>query len=451
MKIWHLVIREISHRRLNFLLALVSVAVAVGCVVGAETLLQVDRLETERILSERRQEVERAVAARQAEVEQAGAELQDAMRKSMKELGFNVLILPAEQDLAELHLDGTLSQTMPEQYAEKLANSNIVTVNHLLPSVTKRIRWEERGIDIVLYGTRGEVPLMHRSQKQPILQAVTPGQMVVGYEIHQRLGLKVGDAVRLNGRQFTVSKLHPQRGSTDDVTVWIDLAQAQELLGMQNLIHAILALECECAGDRITQVRSEIGGILPGTKVIERYSQALTRAEARGKAKESAEAALAREMQAGAEALQREVAARRQIEQQHTRLAAVLVPLAVLGAAVWVGLLAWGNARQRSAEIGILRAIGLRSRQIVAAFLTKAALIGICGGVLGSVGGIALGISSGQTMAPSELWRELLAGTAGPLAAALSLVLAPLLTAVASWLPALLVSRQDPAVVLQGE
>lgn len=451
MSLWRLVTREIRHRRLNFALSLLSVAVAVACVIGAETLLRLDRVATGRILSQKQQEVEAAVAARQADVEQAGEALQDAVRKSMLKLGFNVLILPAEQELSELHLNGTLSRTMPEEYVERLANTDIVTVNHLLPSVTKRIRWEERDLDVILHGTRGEVPIMHRGLKKPLLEAVAPGMMVVGYEIHQKLGLNVGDEVTLLGREFTVSTLHPERGSTDDVTIWIDLKQAQELLGLQNLIHAILALECDCAGDRIAAIRAEIGGILPGTQVIERFSQALTRAEARNQAKETAEEALAREQAAGAEALRLEMEGRAQLERKHAEFAGVLVPLAILAAAVWVGLLAFGNARQRSSEIGILRAIGLRSQQILAAFLAKAALVGLVGGILGCLIGLAFGKLSGGAAAKAVSWSELTAQQGFGIVVVLSLVLAPTLSVVASWIPAMLISRQDPAIVLQGE
>ena len=190
MSIWRLVFREIRHRRLNFLLALLSVTVAVAGVVGAEVLLSRDRAATAEILNLKQQEVADRVAARQKDVEKAGTELQDAMRKTMRELGFNVLILPSDQDLSELHLNGTLSRTMPEEYVSKLANSGIVTVKHLLPSVTRRIRWSEQDMDVILYGTRGEVPIMHGSEKKPLLDAVAPGNMVVGYQIHQKLGLK---------------------------------------------------------------------------------------------------------------------------------------------------------------------------------------------------------------------------------------------------------------------
>ncbi|MCA9109972.1 MAG: hypothetical protein KDA52_08505, partial [Planctomycetaceae bacterium] len=141
MSVWRLMLREILHRKLNFGLGVLSVAIAIACLVGAQSLLQADRVITQHILSERQAEVETAVAEKQAEVEKAGAELQDAMRKHMLGLGFNVLILPEGQDLSELHLNGSLSATMPEHYVTQLAESKIVTVNHLLPSVTRRIHW----------------------------------------------------------------------------------------------------------------------------------------------------------------------------------------------------------------------------------------------------------------------------------------------------------------------
>jgi hypothetical protein len=451
MSVWHLVFREIRHRKLNFTLALVSVAAAVACLVGAQAVLRADRIVTDQILSSKQQELERAVAEKREAVARAGAELEDAMRRHMLGLGFNVLILPEQQDLAELHLSGTLSASMPEEYVHRLAKSKIITVNHLLPAVTRRIRWPERDIEIILYGTRGEVPIMHAGLKKPLLEAVAPGNMVLGYEVHRKLGLNAGDEVTLMGREFTVSRVHPQRGSTDDVTVWIDLGLAQQLLGMENLVNAILALECECAGDRISQVRQEIAGILPGTQVIERYSQALTRAEARTAAKNTAEAALADAERRGAADLAREERSRSELESQHAELAGILVPLVIAGAAVWIGLLAFGNARQRSAEIGILRAIGVRSRQVMLLFLAKAALIGLAGGILGTVAGLAVGLNAGGIAADSEGWRQLLATGTLPATLALAPLLALGLSSVASWLPAFWAARQDPAVVLQGE
>lgn len=427
MSIWRLILREMAHRKLNFLLSLLSVVIAVACLAGAGTLLQVDERRTARLLAQKQQEVEAA-----------GAELQEAMRKITLGLGFNLLILPQDQDLNELHLDGGLSRAMPEEYVNRLAQSKIVTVNHLLPSVVKKLTWPEQNLPIILQGTRGEVPILHADPKKPLLDAVPPGKIVLGYGVQQRLKLRPNDKVMLLGREFTVLKSHPERGTADDITVWIHLAQAQELLGMKNLIHAILALECHCAGERLPAIRQEITGILPGTQVMERGAPALARTEARSRAQENA-----------VQALQRETASRAEIRRQHEQFAAVLVPVVFTGCVLWIGFLAFGNVRERRAEIGILRAIGYRSRQVMAIFLGKAAILGLIGAMMGYLLGALIGAQwggGGQGIAGSSAGSGI-GIDLGLMAAATGMAL--LLAVFGSWIPALWAARQDPANVLQ--
>lgn len=450
MTLWRLVVREIRHRSLSFVLATVAVATAIACLTGAQTLLQADRVITQEILQQRQAEVATAMADKEDAVRRTGEELQDAIRKQMLKLGFNILILPAEQSRSELLLEG-MSATMPESYVDKLAASSIITVNHLLPSVSKRLEWPEQQREVFLIGTRGEVPIQHRALKKQLLQEVEAGKMVVGYQIQQDLNLKAGDKVTFREQEFTISKTHAERGSTDDVTVWINLREAQEMLGMQNLINAILALECECAGDRISAIRAEITEILPGTQVIEKYSQALTRAEARAQAKLTAEEALQQEQMAGMATLDREQRARQQVEQRHADFAAVLVPLVLFAAAVIMFLLALQNVRQRMSEIGILRAIGLKARQIVIVFLSRAVLTGMLGGVVGVALGFWIGFRMGGTTELQLAASQLIA--AGNLTVTLiaAPVLALILSAVASWIPALMAAAQDPASILQSD
>jgi len=403
MKIWGMIWREIAFRKFNFVLALLSVSAAVACLIGTLTLLRTDK----------------------AEVAKAGAGLEDAIRKITKGLGFNVIILPEDQDLNEMHLEGSLNKQMPEEYAHRLAESKIVTINHLLPTIMKKLTWPETGLPIVLYGTRGEVPIQHRDPKKPLLDTVPKGTMIIGHHVSQKLGLKEGDETTLLGHKFSIGKVHGERGNIDDATVWINLTEAQELLGMQNLIHAIQALECHCAGDRISQIRVEIAGILPGTQVLERGPPALARAEARDQARQSAEDA----------------------SKRREAFAAVLAPLIWVGAAVWIGFLMLGNVRERRAEIGILRAIGFRSSQILLLFLGKAFLFGILGTLLGFVVGALAGASLGEMTAG---W-ESLQNPEVPIHFVLALGLAVALSVFASWIPALSAARQDPALVLQEE
>ncbi|QDT42501.1 Macrolide export ATP-binding/permease protein MacB [Gimesia alba] len=424
MTLFRLILQEMQHRKINFLLGLSSVVIAVACLIAALTLLQADEIQTTFILEQKADEVK-----------QAGAELKDSMRKIMKGLGFNILVLPANQDLSEFHLTGVVSETMPEAYVKELAESKIVTVNHLLPMVAKKITWPEKKCDVILTGTRGEVPILHRALKKPLQQQVPKGSMVLGYQIQKKLGLSKEDEVQLMGKNFKVTQTYPERGTADDSTVWINLEEAQELLGMQNLVNAILALECNCAAeDRVAQIRDEIGKILPGTQVIERGPPALARAEARNKAHETALASL-----------EQEKASRLKMIERHADFAAVLVPLVVLGCGAWIGFLSLENVRRRATEIGILRAIGLRSSQVFGIFIIKAIVIGVIGALIGYFLGYGIGIIWGNLPASVNPEAALFSGQW----LLLSLVFAPVLASLSSWIPALLAARQDPATILQ--
>ncbi len=424
MNLWRLIIREIRHRALNFALGILAVAVAIACQVAALALLKIDRAATREIL-----------AQKETEVAEAGAKLEDSMRKIMKGLGFNVIVIPEDQDLAEMHISGSISKTMPESYVDRLANSKIVTVNHLLPTVVQRVDWPEKETSVLLYGTRGEVPIAHRDPKKPLLDAVPRDSMIIGFALGKKYGLKAGDTTKLRGIDFKVLKVHAERGSIDDSTVWINLKQAQEMLDMENLIHAIQALECHCAGDRIAMIREEISQILPGVQAIERGSQALARAEARTKAADQAKASLEREKKARAE-----------LRAQRGRLATTLVPAVMIACMVFIGLLAFTNARQRATEVAMLRAIGLRAGQILVVFLGKSLLFGLIGGLAGYAAGILVAANS----ADAQFLSEVLQTERGKWLL-LAFGLAPTLAVVGAWIPATMASSQDPAVVLQKE
>ena len=125
MKVSRLVFQEISHRRLNFLLAVVSVAVAIACLVGAITLLKAGEIQTSQKLKDKEQVLDQqlsdkevsldlALKQQEEEVSQAGKKLQDAMRKITKGLGFNILVLAEDENLGEFHAQGTPTRSMPQ-------------------------------------------------------------------------------------------------------------------------------------------------------------------------------------------------------------------------------------------------------------------------------------------------------------------------------------------------
>ncbi len=426
MTILHLVIQEILHRKTSFLIGLAAITAAAGVLVAEMTILEAHDIRTRAILAEK----EEGIAEDMRRME-------DEYRKIMKELGYNLLILPEGQRLDNFYDSGYASETMPEDSVTRLAAAEMVTIRHLLPSLEQKIRWPEQGNrTIVLVGVRGEAPFLNREEKEPMLLPVAPGEIVLGYELWNSLGLAPKDRVRLRGRSFTVAECHPQRGTKDDITAWVDLAAAQSMLGKPGLINAILALKCHCAGNHIDSIRTQVAGILPGVRVIELENNVLVRARARDQAKATADSTLAAEREY-----------RAALRAQQERFAAWLAPAVILGAAALIGLLMLANVRERRAEIGILRAIGYSSRQVVTVFLAKAALLGTAGAVLGFISGFAVGLTAGEPSGINGMARELF----DPRLFFLTLLAAPLLASTASWIPALLAARQDPAAILGRE
>ena len=420
MTIWRLVIREIQYRKINFILGLVAVAVAVGTTTAALALLNAHRLRSEAILS-----------AKQAEAERQMATMADDYRKITKKLGFNILVLPKAQDLGDLYVDSRTTATMPESYIDDLAGSGIMSIRHLLPSLEQRFDWPEQDRTIILAGVRGEVPFRHLKPKEPILMPVPAGTAVVGYEICRSLGLTKGDEITLDGRLFRIHQCRDQQGNRDDVTIWVPLDEAQSLLGRPGEITGILALKCHCYGLRLGEVREEIERLLPSARVVEFGTKVITRAEARDRATDTARLTL-----------QTEADHRATLQRERERLAAVVVPVTILVSAVMIGLLSFLNVRDRADEIGVLRAVGLGTGRLLAIFLAKAGFTGLVGAAPGLLAGYFIGAAWGQAQVHGLLLT--------PHSLLAILFAAPVLTAAASWLPALSASRQDPAAVLRG-
>ena len=126
--------------------------------------------------------------------------------------------------------------------------------------------------------------------------------------------------------------------------------------------------------------------------------------------------------------------------------------MTIVAAGWMVGLLSLANVRQRRQELGILRALGMRSNQVFRVLLAKPAVIG----VVGSLAGYLLGL--GAAHAAESAWRPDTVGDEPAIRAlfqfpvlAVVFVVTPVLTVMAGWLPALYAAGEDPAEILHEE
>jgi putative ABC transport system permease protein len=399
MSVLRLVTREMVHRKLNLLFATLPVVFAVGLLVAALTLSR---------------GMNREIAV------------------LMKDMGFNVDIRPAGAEELTVHSPEFGEVTMPEHYLDELAGSSVMTVRHLLGRLEDLVEW--RGREVVLVGTRYEQVEELPGSKPPMGDRVEPGYAFVGHDLAQALGISSGDTIELpaaNGgtMQFQVPAgsgeprsrggILRERGTWDDRSIFLNLADAQTLLGREGRISRIEALSCHCAPGELDKVGPAVEqtlNALDGSAVVAELDRSRARARARTRT-------------------------------EFNYYARWVVVLVLVVCALWVGLLFLANVHERRTEIGVLRALGTGSGTVAALFLLKAVLIGVAGAVIGFFAGVCPVLAASGALFPASGAK--LSMDFGLLG--LALLGAPIFCALAAYLPTMIAVTQDPADVLRDE
>ena len=363
MAVWELIVREMFHRKLNFLLSALAVLGTVALFVAFLTTAEGSKRETVRVT---------------------------------RDVGFNLRIIPKETDMDGFWARGYSEETMPEETVERFAKYDKVflSYNHLVATLQRRVTHEGR--EVLLTGLARTITAPAQSGR-PLGYDIRPGTVIVGFQVGQRLGLQAGGALELSGQRFSVERVLVESGTEDDIRVYGSLRDVQRALGLEGRINEIKAIDCLCLTTEqnpLKILRAELEKALPEAKVI----QLRAIADARARQRQTAD-----------------------------RYFGFMSPFLLVVCAAWVGVLAVLNVRERRAEIGLLRALGHGSERIAALFLGKAVVIGVAGAALGWMLGSALALHFGadifqvtsKAMAarPALLWQALVAA---PIFAALA-------------------------------
>ena len=390
MRTFFLIFKEIIHRKLNFLLSVLATVTAVALFVSFFTTGEASKRETTRL---------------------------------MRDMGFNLRIIPKETDMTMFWAEGFSEHTMPEEYINQFADREDMSYNHLIATLQERITWN--GMQAILTGLAPKEIVPPGKQKRPMTFAMEPktaytiqrGTVYLGFELANRSGVKRGDKVDILGKSFTVARRRPETGTDDDIRIHAHLQDVQSLLNREGQINEIKALDCVCYDpnkDSLTILREELERVLPEAKVIL-----------------IANIADAREKQ------------RLMME----RYFSLIIPIALVVCAAWIGVLTMMNVRERQQEIGIMRALGYGSGKITLLFLGKALIIGIVGAAAGFGIGTALALNLGPDI------FQITAKAIKPIYGLFgwSLIVAPVFAAISSFIPTMIAITQDPALTLRSE
>ncbi len=236
-------------------------------------------------------------------------------------------------------------------------------------------------------------------------------EVVAGSAAAAALGLVKGGTAVIGGRSFTVTGILRPTGSQDDDLLITDLAAAQGILGKPGKV-TMVEVAALCSNCPVGKIVTQIGAVLPGTKVTAMQQIVKNRMHA--------------------------------IDQFRTfsyLVAGVIIGIEAL--VVFVTMMGSVNARTR--EIGIFRALGFRRGHVTGLILMEAAAASLLAGVLGYFVGMGVSYALLPFFASGGVavtWTPLLAGGAVGLAVVIG--------SLASLYPAMHASRLDPTVALRA-
>lgn len=416
----HLFVGELKYRWPGSLLAAVAVAVAVLSVTAALHLLADFDRQTQ-------QEV-RALQQRSQERMDA---LENEARIFAKSLGFNILIYHGVQRLETFHADDINTHYLTTEQARVLAASDFGLLNHHLPFLRHRYALPAFDGEVIIAGLEGEIYIKRRFQ-EPLEVRIEPGEVQLGNTVAARLNLAAGDTLTLGNASYRVTLCRKPLGSKDDSVIFMNLGDAQALLGLEGKISGILALSCNCAAGDVAPIRAGVRKLIPEAEVVEFAIRAQARQRARAAIGQAADAEIS-------DITRSRMALRVQLE----RFSAIFSVLTVAAAAALLFFLYSHNVKERRHEIAILRTLGVRALQIYRLFVAKAVLLAVTGALGGYLGALLLlrALMPGATLA--GLWSSSLL--------LVLLAAANLLSISASLMPVMVAARRDPGIVLNED
>ncbi len=383
MRTFRLILKEMLERKLNFLLSLLAIVIAAALFVAFFTTGEASKNETTRL---------------------------------MRDMGFNLRIIPEQTDMEKFWQRGYSEETMPENHVYELAAHGSISYAHLTAILQKKVVWQDR--EVFLTGIAPELSPPGK-KKTPMIFSIERENAYIGYEIAQSLNLRKGDAIEIFGKTFTVAHSLSESGSEDDIRIYAHLHDVQSLLNMEDRINEIKALQCLCIENNtntnsLAALREQLARILPDAKVI---------------------------------LIQNIASARESQRIMAERYFGFIIPFVVVVCMAWIGILAMMNVRERRQEIGIMRALGYSSTKIAALFLGKAVAIGLLGAVVG------FGLGTGLALEFGPAIFKVTAKMITPQIKLLfwAVIASPAVCALSVFIPAMIAVTQDPAVILREE
>lgn len=247
-----------------------------------------------------------------------------------------------------------------------------------------------------------------QSQAVPVMEMsdVTVNVQPHHINVEQKGFRLLRDRLRIASLEHRVAGVITPTGGSEDQMIFGSLPHFQTLLGKPDQL-SMIEVSALCIGCPVEDIVKQISTQLPNAKVS---------------------------------ALQQSVRARAETVDRLTRFATAVSAVVLLIGGLMVFTTMMGSVVERTKEIGLLRAIGLRKRQIINELMIEVAAISTVGGLVGWIGGMLISWLILPYFSQSGLKLEF-----DPKIALGAVGVALLIGAVSSVYPAIRASRLDPS------
>jgi len=242
-------------------------------------------------------------------------------------------------------------------------------------------------------------------------------------------GVKVGDTVDINGYNFTVAGIYTSDTSRN--YVYMNIEDARKILGITEGEAYSLNVYAEDLS-YIEWVSEYIEELYQGEYVVTSYSDMYSQISERRQNEQEAEIASLQEDSG-------------KIENTGNSIIVFLI----IAVAIIVLFLMMYTVKERTKEIGLMKAIGFKGKSVMYQFIIEGTAIGIIGGMIGVIIGVIFGPVISKALLPNS---EVFA-TATPSFTIVFLVLCLtiMLGAIGTIFPAWQASRKSPMEAMRNE
>lgn len=326
--------KDIKHRKSKFLFLIISVAIGIAAVIG---VLQIN------------------FAA------------QDDLNNQLESFGANMVIYPKSDafslqygGISLANVDVKQSEIDEEDLSKIYTIKNAASLNIMSPKVVGAVYIKSKLVPVVGVNFTNEYRL--KSWWNIIGKKPEKNEILLGYDIYSKFNLNLDDKIKLNNKTKKITSHINKTKTQDDAVIFMNLDEAQELLGKQGKI-SLVEIMAFCNTCPIEQMIQQIEEKLPNVKGV---------------------------------------AAKQLITTQMTFMSKFLK----FGMAISIFILVvsmvslttsmMSFVKEKTKEIGIFRAVGFRKRDVGKIIIAEALIIALVSGIIGYLLGQLVAIGMGK-------------------------------------------------------